>query len=347
MMPCYVNIGAYVDSGTMVDTWATVASCAQIGKNVHLSGGVGIGGVLEPPQAKPVVVEDDCVHRLALHDRRTARACARARSSAPGSSSPTPRRSSTSTTGDEVGRGVIPERAIVVQGTRMKEFAGGTFGLPCALILRYLAEGEEHDRLQAQRDPARARRRLVTRSARAHRAAVRDPVGQRQRSARSPTTSRRGCARARRSSTVERIGENVVARTDLGRERRIVLGGHLDTVPPNDNAATAPRRRHAARPRHRRHEGRPGGPARPRGQVSAEPPRHDVTLVFYEGEEVADEHNGLRQLFARTAASSSPAISRSCSNRRRLGRSRLSGHDPRARDVRRCARRTRPGRGWE
>ena len=59
MMPSYVNIGAYVDSGTMVDTWATVASCAQIGKNVHLSGGVGIGGVLEPPQAKPVVIEDD------------------------------------------------------------------------------------------------------------------------------------------------------------------------------------------------------------------------------------------------------------------------------------------------
>src|SRR5689334_18543927 len=60
MMPCYVNIGAYVDAGTMIDTWATVASCAQIGKNVHLSGGVGIGGVLEPPQAVPVVVEDDC-----------------------------------------------------------------------------------------------------------------------------------------------------------------------------------------------------------------------------------------------------------------------------------------------
>ena len=60
MMPCYVNIGAYVDRGTMVDTWATVASCAQIGKNVHLSGGVGIGGVLEPPEAVPVVVEDDC-----------------------------------------------------------------------------------------------------------------------------------------------------------------------------------------------------------------------------------------------------------------------------------------------
>ncbi len=60
MMPSYVNIGAYVDSGTMVDTWATVGSCAQIGKNVHLSGGVGIGGVLEPPQAVPVVVDDDC-----------------------------------------------------------------------------------------------------------------------------------------------------------------------------------------------------------------------------------------------------------------------------------------------
>ncbi len=60
MMPSYVNIGAYVDSGTMIDTWATVGSCAQVGKNVHLSGGVGIGGVLEPPQAAPVIIEDNC-----------------------------------------------------------------------------------------------------------------------------------------------------------------------------------------------------------------------------------------------------------------------------------------------
>ena len=162
MMPCYVNIGAYVDEGTMVDTWATVASCAQIGKRVHLSGGVGIGGVLEPPQAVPVVVEDDCFigSRCMIVDG--AAQCGAARSSAPGviltSSTPV----IDSQTGEEVARGDIPERAVVVQGIRNKEFPGGTFGLPCALILRYLAEGEAHDKLDVERDPARARRRLLT-----------------------------------------------------------------------------------------------------------------------------------------------------------------------------------------
>jgi 2,3,4,5-tetrahydropyridine-2-carboxylate N-succinyltransferase len=147
MMPCYVNIGAYVDSGTLVDTWATVASCAQIGKNVHLSGGVGIGGVLEPPEAVPVVVEDDCF----VGSRCMIVGGARVRKGAKLGAgliltATTP--VIEAETGEEIARGVIPERAVVVQGTRMKEFAGGTFGLPCALVLRYLAEGEEHDRLK-------------------------------------------------------------------------------------------------------------------------------------------------------------------------------------------------------
>jgi 2,3,4,5-tetrahydropyridine-2-carboxylate N-succinyltransferase len=147
MMPSYVNIGAYVDEGTMVDTWATVGSCAQIGKNVHLSGGVGIGGVLEPPQAAPVVIEDDCF----IGSRCMIVEGARVRRGAkigPGlvltSSVPV----IDVETGEEVGRGVIPERAVVVAGTRPREFPGGTFGLPCALILRTLAEGEAHDKLQ-------------------------------------------------------------------------------------------------------------------------------------------------------------------------------------------------------
>jgi 2,3,4,5-tetrahydropyridine-2-carboxylate N-succinyltransferase len=147
MMPSYVNIGAYVDEGTMVDTWATVASCAQIGKRVHLSGGVGIGGVLEPPEAVPVIVEDDCF----IGSRCMIVGGARVRAGAKVGAgliltSTTP--VIDAETGEEVGRGVIPERAVVVQGTRMKEYAGGTFGLPCALILRYLGEGEEHDRLK-------------------------------------------------------------------------------------------------------------------------------------------------------------------------------------------------------
>jgi 2,3,4,5-tetrahydropyridine-2-carboxylate N-succinyltransferase len=147
MMPSYVNIGAYVDEGTMVDTWATVGSCAQIGKNVHLSGGVGIGGVLEPPQAAPVVVEDDCF----IGSRCMVVEGARVRRGAklgPGLILTATIPVIEAETGKEVGRGVIPERAIVVSGTRMREFRGGTFGMPCALVLRYLDEGEEHDKLK-------------------------------------------------------------------------------------------------------------------------------------------------------------------------------------------------------
>jgi len=147
MMPSYVNIGAYVDAGTMVDTWATVGSCAQIGKNVHLSGGVGIGGVLEPTQAAPVVVEDDCFigSRCMIVEGARVRRGAKV---GPGLILSATIPVIDAETGEEVARGVIPERAVVVQGTRMKEFAGGSFGLPCALILRTLAEGEEHDKLK-------------------------------------------------------------------------------------------------------------------------------------------------------------------------------------------------------
>src|SRR5262245_10713483 len=147
MMPCYVNIGAYVDEGSMVDTWATVASCAQIGKRVHLSGGVGIGGVLEPPEAVPVVVEDDCFigsRCMIVNGARVRRGSKLGAGLIFTSNTPV----IDSETGEESARGVIPERSVVVQGTRMKEFPGGTFGLPCALILRRLAEGEEHDKLK-------------------------------------------------------------------------------------------------------------------------------------------------------------------------------------------------------
>ena len=147
MMPSYVNIGAYVDEGTMVDTWATVGSCAQIGKNVHLAGGVGIGGVLEPAEATPVVVEDDCFvgsRCMIVNGARVRKGSKLGAGLIFTSNTPVV----DSDTGQEIGRGVIPERSVVVQGTRMKEFKGGTFGLPCALILRTLAEGEEHDKLK-------------------------------------------------------------------------------------------------------------------------------------------------------------------------------------------------------
>jgi len=146
LMPSYTNIGAYVDEGTLVDTWATVGSCAQIGKRVHLSGGVGIGGVLEPPQAAPVVVEDDafvgsrCMVVEGARLRRGAKLGAGAIVTAS-------TRVYDAETGEELARGEVPERSVAVGSTRVKRFAGGEFGMPCLLVLRRLAEGEIHDKL--------------------------------------------------------------------------------------------------------------------------------------------------------------------------------------------------------
>jgi len=147
LMPSYVNIGAWVGPRTMIDTWATVGSCAQIGAVAHLAGGVGIGGVLEPPQAAPVVIEDDCFigSRCMIVEGARVRRGAKV---GPGLIFTATVPVIEAETGAEVGRGVIPENALVVQGTRFREFPGGTFGLPCALILRYLPEGEGHDKLQ-------------------------------------------------------------------------------------------------------------------------------------------------------------------------------------------------------
>jgi 2,3,4,5-tetrahydropyridine-2,6-dicarboxylate N-succinyltransferase len=135
LMPGYVNIGAYVGEGTMIDTWATVGSCAQIGKNVHLSGGVGIGGVLEPPQAAPVVVEDGafvgsrCVLVEGVRIEREAVLGAGVVLTA---STPI-----VDVRGDEpaTNKGRIPPRAVVIPGTLPKRFPAGEFGAPCALIV--------------------------------------------------------------------------------------------------------------------------------------------------------------------------------------------------------------------
>ncbi len=135
MMPSYVNIGAYVDAGTMVDTWATVGSCAQIGRNVHLSGGVGIGGVLEPVQAAPVIIEDNafigsrCIlvegvrigSETVLGANVTLTASTRI----------------IDVTGEEpvTYQGYVPPRSVVIPGTLPKEFKAGTYQVPCALII--------------------------------------------------------------------------------------------------------------------------------------------------------------------------------------------------------------------
>lgn len=135
MMPSYVNIGAYVDSGTMVDTWATVGSCAQIGKNVHLSGGVGIGGVLEPVQAAPVIVEDGAF----IGSRCIIVEGVRIGKEAVIGANVTLTASSKviDVTGDEAKtyKGHIPERSVVIPGSIPKQFPAGEYYVNCALII--------------------------------------------------------------------------------------------------------------------------------------------------------------------------------------------------------------------
>mgnify|MGYP003965319159 FL=1 len=134
-MPSYVNIGAFVDSGTMVDTWATVGSCAQIGKNVHLSGGVGIGGVLEPAQATPVIIEDNAfvgsrciiVEGAVVHERAVLGANVVITGST----------KIIDVTGEQqvIYKGEVPADWVVIPGTYAKQFPAGEYGVPCALII--------------------------------------------------------------------------------------------------------------------------------------------------------------------------------------------------------------------
>jgi 2,3,4,5-tetrahydropyridine-2-carboxylate N-succinyltransferase len=145
LMPSFTNVGAYVDSGTMVDTWATVGSCAQIGKNVHLSGGVGIGGVLEPPNAVPVVVEDECL----IGSRSIVAEGARVRTGAvlgAGTNITATTHVIDVETGEELKRGEVPAWSVAVNGMRFRKFNGGEFGMPAVLILKRLAAGERHDK---------------------------------------------------------------------------------------------------------------------------------------------------------------------------------------------------------
>lgn len=135
LMPSYVNIGAYIDEGTMVDTWATVGSCAQIGKHVHLSGGVGIGGVLEPPQAAPVIIEDGAfigsrcivVEGVRVESQAVlgANVVLTASTKIIDVSGPSPIEY----------KGVVPARSVVIPGTVSKQFQSGVYQVPCALII--------------------------------------------------------------------------------------------------------------------------------------------------------------------------------------------------------------------
>ena len=135
LMPSYVNIGAYVDSGTMVDTWATVGSCAQIGKNVHLSGGVGIGGVLEPLQAAPVIIEDDAFIGSRCIVVEGVRVGKQAVLGANVVLTKSTKIIDVSGSEPIEFRGYVPERSVVIPGSYTKSFPAGDFQVPCALII--------------------------------------------------------------------------------------------------------------------------------------------------------------------------------------------------------------------
>ncbi|HLX78032.1 MAG TPA: 2,3,4,5-tetrahydropyridine-2,6-dicarboxylate N-succinyltransferase [Acidimicrobiales bacterium] len=145
MMPSYVNIGARVGENTMVDTWATVGSCAQVGARVHLAGGVGIGGVLEPPNAVPVVVEDDVLigsRSMVTEGARVGSCAVLGAGTILTGSMPV----YDSMSGEELSRGHVPPGAVAVGASRRRQFEGGEFFLPCVLVLRWLAPGERHDK---------------------------------------------------------------------------------------------------------------------------------------------------------------------------------------------------------
>jgi 2,3,4,5-tetrahydropyridine-2,6-dicarboxylate N-succinyltransferase len=147
MMPSYVNIGAWVGPDTMVDTWATVGSCAQVGARVHLSGGVGLGGVLEPVNAVPVVIEDDAFvgsRSMIIEGARVGKGAVIGAGTILSASIPV----IDAETGDEISRGHVPDYCVAVTASRRREYPGGEFGLPCVLVVRRLSEGERHNKTQ-------------------------------------------------------------------------------------------------------------------------------------------------------------------------------------------------------
>jgi 2,3,4,5-tetrahydropyridine-2-carboxylate N-succinyltransferase len=147
LMPSFVNVGASVGSGTLVDTWATVGSCAQVGEHVHLSGGVGLGGVLEPLQASPVVVESEAFigsRCMLIEGARVGRGAVVGAGVILSPTIPV----IDADTGEELSRGFIPGWSVAIGATRSRSFPGGEFGLPCVLIIKRLAEGERPDKVK-------------------------------------------------------------------------------------------------------------------------------------------------------------------------------------------------------
>lgn len=146
MMPSFVNIGAWVGPGTMIDTWATVGSCAQIGADVHLAGGVGVGGVLEPANAVPVVIEDGAFigsRCMVVEGARVGKRSVLGAGTILSPSIPV----IDAETGEEVSRGYVPDDCVAVSAQRRREYPGGEFFLPCVLIIKRMSEDERHSKV--------------------------------------------------------------------------------------------------------------------------------------------------------------------------------------------------------
>ncbi|TGB08263.1 2,3,4,5-tetrahydropyridine-2,6-dicarboxylate N-succinyltransferase [Streptomyces sp. MZ04] len=145
VMPSHIGIGSYVDAGTLVDSWVGIGSCAQVGTNVHLSGGVGIGGMIEPPMATPVVIEDGAfigARSMLYSGARVGEGAVLGAGSLLTDTIPV----IDAATGAELGRGQVPPWTVAVPGSRPREFDGGTYGLPCMLVIKQLNKGERHDK---------------------------------------------------------------------------------------------------------------------------------------------------------------------------------------------------------
>ena len=252
-MPGYVNIGAWVGPRTMVDTWATVGSCAQIGADVHLAGGVGIGGVLEPPNARPGDRRGRRLPRLALH-RHRGRAHRRRRRAVAPNVSLTASVPIIDVTGSEPveHRGAVPPRAVVVPGTRPKEFPAGTYELACALIIGWRQESHD-EKLSLNDVAARVRARRSRTLEQPYAARRRSPRPGRRASARFSSSS---STRARRPASARSPGSRT-SRSRSRPPRRRPRSSRRRSSPPR----RAPRR--ARSPRAGRRRGRAGRSSAP------------------------------------------------------------------------------------
>ena len=234
LMPSYVNIGAWVGAGSMVDTWATVASCAQIGERVHLAGGVAIGGVLEPPNAVPVVVEDDAFvgSGCMVTGGRIGRAWSR-----PGSFLDPSIPVIDAETGEEISRGVVPPWCVAIRASRRREYPGGEFFVPCVLVIKRLSEGGTPRQGAAHPGPPRPRRQHLIR--------VSDLLAATGTLMAVPSLSGREAPLAdlveRELSACPGLLSSACSATTWspaitpGHGWWLVLVGHLDTVPPARN----------------------------------------------------------------------------------------------------------------